>query len=243
MDKLSSDVSDATTHKIALPNGVNGDHGPRINGAIGENRLVEHYLSVLAEGSFTFLLEDPKDQGSWNIDKSKLNKYLCDKEMYRLIGETVTEPASLRIARMLADKGKLDEKAMSDVALLNPKEVRKCLASLQRVGVLELQEVPRDPQRQPKNTFFLYFYDPERVRKVLVEKLYKAMSRTYQRLHVEREKIASTLSKLDRVDVGWEVGILPPAELEVFNDWQQKESWFMTEIYRLDDSISVLRDI
>jgi DNA-directed RNA polymerase III subunit RPC3 len=242
ISKLSSDASDAASNGDSQHNGVNGHHKHRVNGAPGEDRMVKHNLAVLAEGSFTFLLQDTNDTSSWYIDKLKFNKFVWDKEMYRLIGETLTEP-TLRIVRMLADKGKLDEKAMQEIGLLNPKELRKCLAALQRVGFLELQEVPKDPHRLPKNTFFLYFYDPERVRKVFVEKLYKAMARMYQQLHLERIKIASTLGKLDRLDIGSEVEILSAAELQVFYNWQRKECWFTTEIHRMDDSISILRDV
>jgi DNA-directed RNA polymerase III subunit RPC3 len=179
---------------------------------------------------------------SWSIDKSRFTSFLRDKEMYRLISESLTEPA-LRIVRMLADKGKLDERTMLDVGLLNAKELRKCLSLLQTMGFLELQEVPKDPQRQPKSTIFLYFHDAERVRKVFLDKLYKTMSRMYERLRLEREKVASTLTKVERFEVGTEEEMLPAAELQELYSWRQKESWFTTEIHRIDDSIAILRDI
>ena len=230
---LTSEVSDDTT---------NGNQEDRRDGATHGTRIVERHLAVLADGSFRFLVQDPDEPRSWCLDKSKLRDFLWDKEMYRLIGHRMTMPA-LRIVRMLSEKGKLDEKTMLDMGLLNSKELRKCLAALKRIGFLELQEVPKDPHRQPKNTLFLYFYDPERVRKVLLDKLHKSMSKMYQQRRLERLKIASTLGKLDRWDNGSEAEILPTAEVEVLYKWRQKESWFVTEIHRMDDSISILRDI
>ena len=221
---------------------INGNHDPWADGIRDEHQIIEHHLAVLAEGPFHFLSED-QATGSWQIDKAKFNEFLWDKEMHRLIGENLSEPA-LKIVRMLADKGKLDEKSMQDIGLLNAKDLRKCLSHLQTSGFLEIQEVPKDPQRQPKGTMFFYFYDAERVRKTLLDNLYKAMSRMYQRLHLEREKISSTLSKVERTDVkGSEERALSDAELRVLYCWRQKECWFMTDIHRLDDSVVILRDI
>ncbi|KIW92973.1 uncharacterized protein Z519_06822 [Cladophialophora bantiana CBS 173.52] len=220
----------------------NGHHDHGVNGTSGDHQFIERQLGVLAEGPFIFLLEDPATK-SWAVDKGKLNDFLWEKEMLRLIDENMSGPA-LRIVRMLADKGKLDERTMQDVGLLNAKELRMSLAKLQMNGFLELQEVPRDPQRQPKSTTYLYFYDPERVRKVFLDKLYKTMSRLYERLHLERDKLSSTLSKVERSDVqGSEEEILSPGELQVLLRWRQKESWFMTEIHRIDASVAILRDI
>ncbi|KAJ9604518.1 RNA polymerase III subunit C82 [Cladophialophora chaetospira] len=240
--KIGADIFQDLTNGVPRSNGANGHHGRRTNGAMREDRMIEHQLALLAEGPFSFLLPDASDSSTWYMNKSKLNDFLWDKELHRLIGERLTEPA-LRIVRMLADKGKLDERTMLDVGLLNAKELRKCLAALQTMGFLELQEIPKDPQRQPKSTIFLYFYDPERVRKVCLESLYKAMSRMYERLHMEREKVSSLLVKVDRLEPGTEEDLLLLAELEELNGWRQKESWFTTEIHRIDDSIAILRDL
>ncbi|EXJ61064.1 hypothetical protein A1O7_05217 [Cladophialophora yegresii CBS 114405] len=240
--KLCSDVFHGKANGGSRPNGTNGHHSNQTNGVTGEDQIIEHHLAVLAEGNFAFLQQEPNNPKSWSINKPKFTSFLRDKEMYRLIGESLTEPA-LRVVRMLADKGKLDERAMLDIGLLNAKELRKCLSGLQTMGFLELQEVPKDPQRQPKNTIFLYFHDPERVQKVFLDKLYKTMSRMYERLHLEREKVASTLTKVERLEEGTELEILPAAELQELYRWRQKESWFTTEIHRIDDSIAILRDI
>jgi DNA-directed RNA polymerase III subunit RPC3 len=242
--RISSEISDPALNGDERHVGMNGHQYRHTNGGASHDRLVEQHLAVLAEGTFNFLSQNqnPDDTNSWYIDGSKLNKFLWDKETHRLIGEIVADPA-LRIARMLADKGKLDERSMLDLGLLNSKELRKCLALLQTMGFIELQEVPKDPQRQPKNTFFLYFYDSERIRRVLLGKLYKTMSRMYQRLQIERTTIAPTLSKLSQFDGESEAEVLSAAELVVFYVWQQKESWFTSEIHRIDDSICILRDI
>ncbi|EXJ91457.1 hypothetical protein A1O3_00005 [Capronia epimyces CBS 606.96] len=220
---------------------VNGHRGPHTDGAMHPQQI-DHQLAVLAEGPFHFFSQDHVG-GHWLLHKTELNNFLRDKELMRLMGESLSGPA-LRTVRILMDKGKLDEKSLQEIGLLGAKELRQCLARLQMMGLLELQEVPREPQRQPNRTIFLWFYDPERVRKVFLGRLYKTMARLFQRLQLEREKLASTLSKVERTDVqGSEEEMLSPAELQVLFQWRQKEAWFMAEISRLDDSVVILRDL
>jgi DNA-directed RNA polymerase III subunit RPC3 len=246
----------ASLSAMAVPNGVNGEapehdwptrvhatngHGHSNGGYRRDDPVVVRQLAVLAEGPFPFLSRDYND--AWTVNRVRLNHFLRDKELMGLMGKSVDGPA-LRIVRMLVDKGKLDEKSLQELGLMGAKELRQCLAQLQVMGFLELQEVPREPQRQPNRTIFLWFYDPERVRKVILGRLYKAMARLYQRLHLERDRLSSTLSKVERTDVqGSEQEMLAPAELDVLFRWRQKETWFMAELDRMDDSVAVLRDI
>jgi DNA-directed RNA polymerase III subunit RPC3 len=218
---------------------MNGHHTSHSNGA-RLDPFIDRQLAMLAEGPFSFFTQEAS--GSWLVDKQRMCDFLRDKELVGLMQESLDGPA-LRIVRMLIDKGKLDEKTLQEFALLGAKDLRKCLAHLHVKGFLELQEVPREPQRQPNRTIFLWFYDAERARKVFLGKLYKTMSRFYQRLHLERRRLSSTLSKVERTDVqGIEEDMLSAGELQVLFQWRQKETWLMAEIYRMDDVVAILRD-
>lgn len=219
---------------------ANGYH-TRTNGTRNDP-LTSERLALLAEGMFPFVSPD-WISGSWWVDKKDLSNYLRDQELLQLMGERIDD-RGLRIIRLLVDKGKLDEKTLQEGGLLSAKELRQCLAQLQMKGFLELQEVPREAQRQPNRTIFLWFYDAERVRKVFLGQLYKAMARFYQRLHLERDKLSSTLSKVERTDVqGSEEEILPAGEYRLLSEWREKEMFFMAELDRLDDSVAMLRDL
>ncbi|KAI1614820.1 DNA-directed RNA polymerase III subunit C3 [Exophiala viscosa] len=219
---------------------TNGYHTPHTNGTRNDP-LLNQRLAVLAGGPFRFISQD--FGGSFLVDRKQLGNYLRDQELLRLMSERVDGPA-LRIMRMLSDKGKLDEKALQEVGLLSAKDLRQCLAQLQVKGFLELQEVPREAQRQPNRTIFLWFYDAERVRKVFLGQLFKAMARLFQRLHLERTRLSSTLSKIERTDVqGSEEEILPAGEFRLLSEWREKEIWFTAELERLDDSVAMLRDL
>ncbi|KAK5043582.1 hypothetical protein LTR84_011389 [Exophiala bonariae] len=221
---------------------INGAHAS-LNGTHDRSDVIRH-LSILAEGPFSFF-EYNHIIDTWFVHQRALYAYLRNLELMRLMAEGLSfSDPKLRIVRMLSDKGKLDEKNLQELGLLNAKELRQSLASLHTAGLLELQEVPREPQRQPNRTIFLWFYDAERVRKLYLNKLYKTMSRLFQRLEVERCRLATTLTKIERTDVqGIEEDILSAAELKVLSQWRQREAWFMAEISRIDDSVSILRDL
>jgi len=221
----------------------NGFHPSNGNGVHDRADVIRH-LEILAEGAFSFF-EYNSILDEWYVHKRKLSLFLRDQELMRLVAEGIrTDDPKLRIVRMLSEKGKLDEKNLQEIGLLNAKELRQSLASLQSAGLLELQEVPREPQRQPNRTIYLWFYDAERVQKMYLNKLYKSMSRLFQRLEVERTRLATTLTKIERTDVqGLEEDILSAAELKVLSQWRQREAWFITEIGRIDDAVSILRDL
>merc|ERR1712098_261945 len=150
--------------------------------------------------------------------------WLRDREILNLISARIG-PTGMRLVRMLIDKGKLDEKLLQEMGLLSAKEMRQALAELQTLGLIELQEVPREPQRQPNRTIFLWFYDALRARDLLLGQLYKSMARCYQRLQVvERERMRATLDKIERDDVKDRIEeVVVGAEKVALEQFQAKE--------------------
>ena len=231
-------------------NGTNGHHNDVVmtNGVddsqdndLGRSSL-ENSLSLIAEGPFPFLIRDAITS-SWNLDTITLTRWLRDKEIDRIILHKVG-PVGLRVKRMLQDKGKMDEKNIQEIGLLVAKELRQTLANLQSHGLIELQEVPREPQRQPNRTMYFWFFDAERAKTVLLGDLYKSMARLYKVLKREREgSMKNTLEKLARL--GGEQkpeDYLGDEEMIVYKQWRRKELWLIAEIERLDESVALLRD-
>ena len=235
------------------PNGhglVTGHHGGTdgtngmMNGASdgSEGDELEDGLALMAEGRFSFVGHDV-GTNTWMVDKLKLATWLRDHEIMKTISHRAG-PLGLRLIRMLIDRGKLDERVIQELGLLDGKETRQILFDLQQQGFVEIQEVPRDPQRTPVRTIYLFFFDAERVQKALLGDLYKTMARLYQKLRLEREKVQTTLAKVDRSDVrGNEDELLSSAEMLVLQQFRRKEMWLMGEVARLDDSVAMLRDV
>lgn len=220
----------------------------KLNGHSGtteENDLrlgeIERQLASLAEGPFRFLSSGAAGS-SFFIDKDKLDSYMRREEMLQAMDSKFQAPAP-RILRVLIDKGKLEEKTLQEIGLLGAKELRQCLLMLKQMGYLDLQEVPRNPQRQPNQTVFLWFHDAKRVSNIILENTYTTIARLIALLKLERQKLASTLIKVDRADVrGREEQMLSAAEYTVLLRHRKLEEWIWGEIHRLDSTVAILRD-
>ncbi|KAL4894626.1 DNA-directed RNA polymerase III subunit rpc3 [Aspergillus ambiguus] len=232
--------------KRPLDEEVNGTtHADGPNGVSDGNRTydVGQHLALLSEPPYS--LTEKKtiaNLPSWTVDFRHLARKLRHLELERMI-EARYGDVALRVIRVLHDKGKLDEKRLQEISLLPFKDLRQVLASMQAGGFVDLQEVPRDAQRQPSRTIYLWFYDPDRTRASVVEDTYKAMSRCLQRLRFERSRLKEFLEKTERSDVkGNEERYLSEAELTLLEQWRAKEALLLGEVARLDEMVAAMRD-
>ncbi|KAJ5183198.1 hypothetical protein N7492_000814 [Penicillium capsulatum] len=236
--------------KRSLENGVNGNHEDHQDSDEGEvsagpSRAYEinQHLNLLAYPPFNLTSKtDPHGIVKWRVGFRGLARKLRHLELERLI-ETRYGDVALRVVRVLHAKGKLDEKRLQEISMLPFKELRQTLSGMQSGGFVDLQEVPKDAQRQPSKTIFLWYHDPDRVCSSILEDTYKAMSRTLQRIRVERDRIKDFLEKTERSDVkGHEEEYLTEPELELLQRWRDKEALLLAEVSRLDDMVAVFRD-
>ncbi|RAK80448.1 putative DNA directed RNA polymerase III subunit Rpc82 [Aspergillus fijiensis CBS 313.89] len=204
---------------------------------------IDQHLSLLSQPPYN-LTSKRVVSGliTWTVEFRHLARKLRHLELERVI-EARYGDVALRVIRVLHAKGKLDEKRLQEISLLPFKDLRQVLASMQSGGFVDLQEVPRDAQRQPSRTIYLWFYDPDRIRDSILEDTYKAMSRCMQRLRFERSRLKEFLEKTERSDVkGNEERYLSPAELTLLGQWRSKEALLLGEITRLDEMVAVMRD-
>lgn len=244
---LSSSIgpADPTQPKISkkrpLENGVNGSH----DSSTGATRMYEigQHLRLLEQAPYNLTsYADIAYVPHWRIGFRGLSRKLRHLELERMI-ETRYGDVALRVVRVLHAKGKLDEKRLQEISMLPIKDLRQTLASMQSGGFVDLQEVPKDAQRQPSKTIFLWYYDPDRVSSSVLEDTYKAMSRTLQRIKFERDRLKDFLEKTERSDVkGHEEQYLTEGELEHLQRWKDKEALLLAEVARLDDMVAVFRD-
>lgn len=236
--------------KRPLENGVNGDDEhhddtQEADASTGPSRAYEinQHLNLLAYPPYNLTSKiDPHGIIKWRVGFRGLARKLRHLELERLI-ETRYGDVALRVVRVLRAKGKLDEKRLQEISLLPFKDLRQTLASMQSGGFVDLQEVPKDAQRQPSKTIFLWYHDPDRVCSSMLEDTYKAMSRTLQRIKFERDRLRDFLEKTERSDVkGHEEEYLTEPELELLRRWRAKEALLLAEVARLDDMVAVFRD-
>ncbi|KAL2360397.1 RNA polymerase III subunit C82 [Blastomyces dermatitidis] len=210
-----------------------------------KNRVyeLEQHLSLLAQEPIIFSTRSMQTgMITWAVEFRHLARRLRHLELERII-ESRFGTIAVRVIRVLAAKGKLDEKRLQEISLMAFKELRQVLARMETAGFVDLQEVPRDAQRQPSRTMYLWFFDADRVARMVLEDTYKCMSRCLQRIGVERNKLKFFLEKTERTDVkGNEEKYLSPAELKTLKEWRDKEALLLGEVRRLDELVAVLRD-
>lgn len=221
------------------------DFADTSSAATARNRVfeVEQHLSFLAQEPWNFSTRN-MNTGliTWSVEYRHLARHLRHLELERLV-ESRFGPVAVRLIRILTARGKLEEKALQDIGLIAIKDLRTLLGQMEAAGIVELQEVPRDQQRQPSKTMYLWTFDADRVVTVQTENIYKSMSRIFQRMDVERGKLRFLLEKAERSDVkGHEDKFFTAAEWKTLQEWKLKERTFFVELSRLDDLVAVFRD-
>jgi DNA-directed RNA polymerase III subunit RPC3 len=247
LDKSSESVN--RRGKRPLENGVNGDHDDdddkedNNDTEISRAYEINQHLHLLEQAPLNLASHVRLSDGiKWRVGFRGLARKLRHLEIERLV-EMRYGDVALRVLRILHAKGKLDEKRLQEISLLPFKDLRQTLASMQSGGFVDLQEVPKDAQRQPSKTIFLWYFDPDRVCNSVLEDTYKAMSRTLQRIKIERDLRRDFLDKTERSDVkGNEEKWLSEGELEQLQQWRNKEALLLAMVSRLDDLVAVFRD-
>lgn len=206
--------------------------------------LLQH-LMLLATHKYNFLHYLPATllaDESWSVDIHALSDHLRTHIILQTITSRFTSLGA-RLVRMLQQRGKVDEKTLASLGLFDQKTMRALLAKMNRQGFVEVQEIPKDTNRNAIKIVFLWFFDEERCRKRILDDTYKAMCRVLQRIGVEREKVRGTVEKSERIDVeGNEDQLLGDSENAALAEWRAKQEKLLGELMRLDDLVAVLRD-
>lgn len=247
-DEDSSEASDYDSdYKEPATNGTNG-----ANGANGvkvkfekERRLdrpsqLRQHLLLLAESSQRFVRHCGRDE--WTVDFELVMNALREAELDSVI-ERTSGREGLRLVRILRAKGKLEEKALPNVALMRKPELQQKMLEMQSAGFIHVQEVPRDVKADVKKSFFLWFCDMSRSFDRLLDSTYKTMVHCIQVLEALRQKEKDVLATTKRTDVrGREKDTMRKEYYERYSRYLDCERKLFAQVMRLDDLVSVLRD-
>ena len=95
------------------------------------------------------------DQSEFSLFPRRLVAFMQRKIAEEFVFERYGEK-STRIFRLLLDKGQLDQKLVSELALIPMKHVRAMLYRMMQDGVVKLQEIAKRADRTPQNTYFMW---------------------------------------------------------------------------------------
>ncbi|SNX87232.1 related to RPC82 - RNA polymerase III subunit C82 [Melanopsichium pennsylvanicum] len=164
-----------------------------------------------------------------------------------LLGNVVQEKfgtAANRIMNILREKGKLEEKHISKLALVSISETRDLCSRLFNASLLGLQEVPKTKDRDPAKTFFLWFVDEPKCRAWLLDHLYQSLTRLGQRRNEEMRRQIGLMSKVERSDVKLDtVGLLTEWERQSWDRLQNVLKMLTVAEMRTEMDVFVMRDL
>lgn len=242
-------------HHTHLTNGVDDTAGSGTEDDEGGDVSIPHRQrrkrQELVAAHLQLLSEHPKDfcirmfgGGRTAVDIRSLTNSLIQDDVDATIASRHGQVAG-RIVRLLRANGKLEEKQLSALSLKRVKDVRAILANLQAFTLVDVQELPKDAQRQPQRSSYFWFFDEARVRDLFLQHTYKSMTRLLQRIQTERQSDAfrAAVDKAERVDVkGREEKLLARHERNIVKQWRDVEERLLIQLGRLDDVVALLRD-
>lgn len=224
-----------------VTNGHGQGHGQG-HAATEEMRLqsMRQHLLLLCDHRLGFLRHC--ERGRWTVDFEALVRRLREAELDNAIARKAGR-TGLRLARILRDKGKLDEKTLPTMALMKKGEVQNKMLEMQMHGFVDMQEVPRDNNRSASRTLFLWYCDPARAQDALLDHAYKAMVRCLRIRDVHRAAARDVLAFVERPDVkGREREALEKKYYDRYQQYCDIETKVVGQVLRLDRLVATLRD-
>ncbi|PIL23836.1 hypothetical protein GSI_13587 [Ganoderma sinense ZZ0214-1] len=212
--------------------------------------LLKEYLGILAS------VDNPTPTGrsasfiSMNGSKVQVEFEIIARRLRRRVLEAVARERhgdeGVRIVRLLLDTGMMDEKQISKVGMMAPKDVRPLLSSMSAESLVSLQEVPKSADRNPTRMFYLWYVDLQKAYNVLLGNMYKTLYNIAIRRQAEEEEpnLKAVLEKRQRSDVSQdEQRLLTRYERELLAEWEKKTERLTVLEMRVEEAVFILRDL
>jgi len=212
--------------------------------------LVKEYLGMLACADNPTLSGTQASFVSMIGSKVQVEFEIISRRLQRRVLETAVREKyggeGVRIVRLLLETGKMDEKQISKVAMMAPKDARPLLSAMSADSFISLQEVPRSADRNPARTFFLWYVDLNKAYLVLLRNLYKTLYNIGKRRLVEEEEptVKAVLEKRQRSDVSQDVErLLTRNEREILAAWEERRDKLTVAEMRVEEAVFILRNL
>jgi len=211
--------------------------------------LIKDYLSLLASS------DNPTSAGraasfvSFGSSKVQVEFEIIGRRLRRRVLEAVTRERhgdeGVRVLRLLLDSGKMDEKQISKVAMMAPKDLRPMLGALSSDSLISIQEVPKSADRNPTRTFYLWHVDLHKAYSVILGNLYKTLYNISMRRRAEEEEpnLKAVLEKRERSDVSQDESLLTRMEQELLVEWEKRREKLTVLEARVEEAVFILRDL
>jgi len=147
-------------------------------------------------------------------------------------------PHAMRIFRVILLKRHLEQKSISELALVPLREVCTSVYEMLQAGYIRLQEVPKMADHTPTKTYFLYSVNIESVYTVLVNDMSKGLFNLMTRLASEKQKYQDVVDRVALLRFRNEEPIEPDAS--AFQKYMRVVDVMECSVARLDNAITWL---
>ncbi|KAF8350880.1 RNA polymerase III subunit RPC82-domain-containing protein [Amanita rubescens] len=173
---------------------------------------------------------------------------ICKRFRQRVLEAVTLEKhgtPGVRIVRLLLETGKMDEKQISKIVMMAPKDVRPLLMALSTDSLISMQEVPKSADRNPTRTFYLWYVDLRKAYSMLLVDMYKTLYNISLRRQSECEvpEIKAVLEKRERIDVSQDETLLSRLERELLKGWEERQERLSVLEMRVEECAFILRDL
>lgn len=183
-DTLSSIVKFKDLHDLLQEEeDISESNLERLLEALGESGIVNCHVGQV-RGAYNINL------GFCSDTIKRQNAIFIIEQKFGMIGS--------RIFRVLFDKKMLEEKQITQLAMIPSQECRSVLYKMLKCGMLQLQEVPKSSDHHPTRTFFLWNVELSRTYEKLLDDMFKTVRNL--RMKLGRERL-DALNKISGGDV------------------------------------------
>mmetsp|Transcript_14720 Transcript_14720/g.52979 ORF Transcript_14720/g.52979 Transcript_14720/m.52979 type:complete len:399 (+) Transcript_14720:457-1653(+) len=147
-------------------------------------------------GDLVSCFRDVQGGNNYSVDVNRTMQLIRTKEIEAIIRERFGVPAC-RIFRLLLLKSNLEQKQVSELAMIPVKDTRELLYKLLKAEYVQIQEVSRTSDHAPSRTFFLWRVDLARAIENVERELFRTTSNLRSRLLHELARERETLSLLE----------------------------------------------
>ncbi|KAJ2159222.1 RNA polymerase III subunit C82 [Coemansia sp. RSA 552] len=223
--------------------GGDGDGDGAASGRAARGKAGFALLEILcADVSGIVSMVDERANGQYRVYFDRAAATLRDQSLDALILERFGS-LHARIVRVLRSKHKLDEKTVSQLAMLPLTKTRERLHELSLEGFVSTVEMPRAADRHPSRMVYLWYVNPVSQVAAALRCIFQGISNAIQRTDHENRMSAALVTKSKRDDVMADHSLLSPGELEALEALRSARQKLDIAAIRLDGMLLVVHDI
>jgi len=161
---------------------------------VNQAEIVKYLIAMAKDVSEMVIKVGDSDGGSYSVNIENVVHILKQKTIESIIQEKF-DPFACRIFRILLYKKQLEQKNISELAMLPLKEVRERLYKMLSQNYVQLQEVPKSNDHAPQRTFYLWNVNLNEVKNLLLSEIYKTIINIQLRLRFEFDTSKDVIAK------------------------------------------------